>query len=269
MTDRPVTFGRLGTLGRLGNQLWQVAGVVGLARFLGRRVALNPGWAYRPFLSCPDDWFSEDWAHGADACHWWVGQVPMPWTPYAQKPALWEHCQDEIRAAFQPSPRAVAVLDALPQPGPMDVAVHVRRTDYLTMPDHLPPVTAAYYRRAVEPLRVLLGWKHAHELRFHVYGDDPEWATENLSRDGWETRGYGPTDSDEPVDWCDLLMMARYRHHILANSSYSWWAAWLSGDDHAVAPEPWFGPKIDVPSPASSHWPKVDRDPQPRFAPCE
>lgn len=259
---KSLTYKRLGTMGRLANQLWQIASTVGVARAHDRTAVFDPGWVYRPWFSLPDNWYGDEPATD-------IGRLVTGsrWRKrYMQDPAMFAEIADEIRSAFAPSPRAKAVLDAFPQPGPMDVAVHVRRTDYLTMPNHLPVVTAAYYHRAVEPLRVLLSWKHAHELRFHVYGDDPAWAAENL-HPAWEIRGCGNAD-DPDTDWADLLMMARYRHHILANSSYGWWAAWLSGDDHAVAPVPWYGPKIDVPSPALSHWPKVAADPQPRYAQC-
>lgn len=264
---RPIEYRGLGQHGRLGNQLWQIAASVGVARILGRPVQVAPGWQYRAFFSLPDEWYgdgpSEHVAKRID---------PNPWIArYCQVPFLWEHCADEIREAFAPSARAHAVLDSLPQPGPMDVAVHVRRTDYLDMTEHLPALPAHWYRRAIGPLVTLLGWKHAHELRLHVYGDDPEWAQAELcstperhpnanpSEPTWTVRGYGSEDADEITDWCDLLMMARYRHHIIANSSYSWWAAWLSGDDHAVVPDPWYGPKIDVSSPALLSWPKVPR----------
>lgn len=258
---KPLTYKRLGSMGRLANQLWQIASTVGVARAHGRSAVFDPGWVYRPWFSVPDDWFSDEPATDVGRLvtggRWRVG--------YMQDPAFFADMADEIRSAFRPSARAAAVLDALPQPGPMDVAVHVRRTDYLSMPDHLPVLPAHWYRRAVGPLSTLLSWKHAHELRLHVYGDDPEWAQANLIPERpyprgpqWEIRGYGG-QGDEPTDWCDLQMMARYRHHILANSSYSWWAAWLSGDDHAVAPDPWYGPKINMPSPALLTWPKVQR----------
>lgn len=254
-----IEYKGLGQHGRLGNQLWQIAGAVGVAHSMGREPQVRPDWPYRAFFSLPEEWYgtepSESVTNHVHGNRWRVR--------YMQDPSLWAEVAGEVRAAFAPSTRARAVLDALPQPGRMDVAVHVRRTDYLSMPEHLPALPAHWYGRAVGPLRILLGWKHAHELRLHIYGDDPAWADANLipertyPRDPqWEVRGYGG-QGDEPTDWCDLLMMARYRHHILANSSYSWWSAWLAGDDHAVAPDPWFGPAIDVPSPALAEWPKV------------
>ena len=243
---KPIEYRGLGQHGRLGNQLWQIAASVGVARILGRPVQVDPNWLYRAFFSLPDEWYgdgpSEHVAKRID---------PNPWIArYCQVPFLWEHCADEIREAFAPSARARAVLDSLPTPGPFDVAVHVRRTDYERFPDHLPILPSTYYSRGWFGLSRLLGCHH-DDLTLHVYGDDPEWAESHLW--GQHTRRYG-ADADEPTDWADLFQMARYRHHVIANSSYSWWAAWLSGDDHAVVPDPWFGPKIDAPSPALSTW---------------
>lgn len=255
-----VTFMRLGKLGRLGNCLHQIAATVGIARMVDRPVVLPP-WEYAPFFSIPEDWFAESWndprlSQAEDSVALAYGLWPNPkpsrrWIKYLQSPSLWAGSADEVRAIFQPSARAQAVLDSLPTPGPADVAVHVRRTDYLDFPDHLPALPARYYARGRGGLGRLLGFDWGGGLNFHVYGDDPEWAEASLF--GWETYRYGG-ESEEPTDWADLFQMARYRHHIIANSSFSWWAAWLSGDDHAVCPSPWFGPKIDVPSPALSSW---------------
>lgn len=237
----------LGEHGRLGNSLFQLAATVGVARRLDLSIRVDEDWPYIPFLSLPEEWIGKgryvDTRSYVGGSHWRQ--------TYLQDPSLWSHCADEIREAFAPSPRARAVLDSLPTPGPTDVAVHVRRTDYLDFPDHLPTLPAVYYGRCRGGLSRLLGVSFWDGLSFHVYGDDPEWAKASLL--GWETYRYGG-DADEPTDWADLFQMARYRHHIIANSSFSWWAAYLSGDDHAVCPSPWFGPKIDVPSPALASW---------------
>lgn len=246
---RPFTYQGLGQMGRLGNMLWQIAGTVGVARTEGRPVVFPADWPYRPWFCLPDEWFDAP-GRPQDVVGLMDPSLSRWERVYMQNPDLWADCADEIRDALRPSPRAVAVLDALPQPGPMDVAVHVRRTDYLGMPDHLPVQPAQYYRSARASLERLLQAHNA--LDFHVYGDDLEWTADHLP-DFWQARRYG-ADNGEPTDWADLQMMVRYRHHIIANSSYSWWAAWLSGDDHVCYPTRWYGPKIDVPHPCPSHW---------------
>lgn len=250
----PLTFKRLGKLGRLGNCLFQLASTVGAARKLDRPIALDPTFPYRPFLSMPDDWFSDGWMHAEDAPRYFAGP-PNRWTPYGQRPENFAHAADEIRAAFAPSPRAQAVLDALPVPGPDDVAVHVRRTDYERFPDHLPMLPVGYYEACA-------GWirPHTNDPQFHVYGDDPEWI-ESALPDGWVWHRWGADTPDDLTDWADLFQMARYRQIVIANSSFSWWSAFLGGPESAVfAPSPWFGPAIDVPSPVLPEWIEVPCD---------
>ena len=251
-----VTFMRLGKLGRLGNCLHQIAAPAGTARLVARPVVLPP-WEYSPFFSIPEDWFAE-WGDPrlsqaedsvALACGLWPDPKPaLRWVQYLQSPSLWTRSADEIRAIFQPSARAQAVLDALPEPGSDDVAVHVRRGDYLTMPDYLPVLGTMYYENA--------GWLFAgpdDDVRFDLYTDSPEWCAKNLY--GWPVMSTEQTVKDEPTDWLDLFRMARYRNLVIANSSYSWWAAFLAGPEATVCyPSPWFGPKIDVASPALPEW---------------
>lgn len=252
-----VTFMRLGKLGRLGNCLHQIAATVGIARLVDRPVVLPP-WEYSPFFSIPEDWFAE-WgdprlSQAEDsvplACGLWPDPKPaLRWVQYLQSPSLWTEVADEVRAIFWPSPRAQAVLDSLPEPDDDDVAVHVRRGDYLTMPDYLPVLDLGYYDEAFR--------EHvAHGLRiFDLFSDDPDWCRGRFG--SWPVVSM-QADGDEPTDWLDLFRMARYRNLVIANSSYSWWAAFLAGPEATVCyPSPWFGPKIDVASPALPEWIEV------------
>lgn len=239
----------LGEHGRLGNSLFQLAATIGVARSRGLSVMVDADWPYIPFLSLPDEWIGKgryvDTREYVDGNHWRQ--------TYMQDPSLWSDVADEIREAFAPSARARAVLDSLSAPGPTDVAVHVRRGDYLTMPAHLPALPVAYYERAC--LRMV---EPDDFRRFDVFTDSPGWCAENLY--GWEvTSSDGlPTAEGEPTDWLDLFRMARYRNLVIANSSYSWWSAFLAGPDATVCcPSPWFGPKIDAPSPALPEWIEV------------
>ena len=262
-----VPFMRLGKLGRLGNCLHQIAATVGIARLVDRPVVLPP-WEYAPFFSIPEDWFAE-WGDPrlsqaedsvALACGLWPDPKPaLRWVQYLQSPSLWTGAADEIRAIFQPSARARAVLDAMPEPGPDDVAVHVRRGDYLTMPDHLPVLSEDYYFRSVLH-QTIAGVGPLPQLAFDVFGDDQTWAEETFPIFwNWTATDTTDDDSAEPRDWLDAFRMARYERLIIANSSYSFWSAFLAGPGATVvAPGKWYGPKIDVPSPAMPGWITVE-----------
>ena len=108
------------------------------------------------------------------------------------------------------------------------VAVHVRRGDYLSFPEHHPPLTMDYYSRAMERFP---------GLRFLVFSDDPGWCLLNFDRERCRTI-VGQTAIQ------DMALMASCDHFIIANSSFSWWGAWLgrNPEKRVVAPAKWFGP---------------------------
>jgi hypothetical protein len=117
------------------------------------------------------------------------------------------------------------------------VSVHVRRGDYVSRPE-----TAAvhgtcpldYYDAAAA--RVV---RSVPDARFFVFSDEPAWAAENLrlARAMTVVDHNGPGSEHE-----DLRLMTLCRHHIIANSSFSWWGAWLCDhpDKTVIAPKRWF-----------------------------
>ena len=117
------------------------------------------------------------------------------------------------------------------------VAVHVRRGDYVTNP-HTASVHGAcgpdYYQAAADSLL-----KRVAEPRFFVFSDDPDWAEANLHLPAPTSIVRG---NQAIADHEDLRLMAACRHFIIANSSFSWWGAWLGAaeDKFVVAPRRWF-----------------------------
>jgi hypothetical protein len=82
--------------------------------------------------------------------------------------------------------------------------------------------------------------KHFVDLHFFVFSDDPQWVASNMHVTGPSTivDHNGPEEAHE-----DLRLMSLCRNHILANSTFSWWAAWLksSRSGIVIAPQKWFG----------------------------
>ncbi len=112
------------------------------------------------------------------------------------------------------------------------VAIHVRRGDYVS-DQVMRSCGIDYYDRAVRYLRE----KHK-ELRFYLFSDDPKWVSENFDF----------LDDYKIIDWnhgkmsyCDMYLMSQCKHNIIANSTFSWWGAWLNQnpDKIVVAPEKW------------------------------
>ncbi len=116
------------------------------------------------------------------------------------------------------------------------VSIHVRRGDFVTnkaVRSAFGTVDLAYYRAAS---RIVT--RRVAAPRCFVFSDDIAWAKENLKYGGPAVYVSRPGISDVE----ELILMSRCRHHILANSSFSWWGAWLDPrpDKIVVAPRRWF-----------------------------
>lgn len=141
-------------------------------------------------------------------------------------------------------------------------AVHVRRTDYLRHPESFPPVPRSYYTTALATIRVT----HP-DTTLLIFSDDIRWCRANMARlglGGPATFCTGrPTPiplhlrSRDPDDITDLFLMARCQSHILSNSTFAWWGAYLSANPEPIYPWPWFGPKV-IPSGFPDHWLRID-----------
>jgi hypothetical protein len=121
----------------------------------------------------------------------------------------------------------------------MPVSLHIRRGDYMqasTTSVH-GLLDQDYYRGALELMEARLG----HD-RFDLFAfsDDLDQAAQVLRFVTGMRVSYVKSDPARP--WEDMTLMARCRHHVIANSSFSWWGAWLnrSPDKIVIAPRNWF-----------------------------
>lgn len=117
------------------------------------------------------------------------------------------------------------------------VSLHIRRGDYVSNPTTNQvhgTCDVDYYRKCVEQLSQTV--KNPH---LFIFSDDPQWAVENLKLPYPTTviDHNGPEKNYE-----DMRLMSQCSHHIIANSSFSWWAAWLNPrtDKKVFAPRRWF-----------------------------
>jgi len=117
------------------------------------------------------------------------------------------------------------------------VALHVRRGDYVSIPaaaDFHGTCDMAYYAEAVADLVKRLG-----DVELFVFSDEPEWARANLK---FALPSHFVDAHSPDQGHLDLDLMRHCRHHIIANSSFSWWGAWLceSAGLQVYAPRRWF-----------------------------
>ena len=119
------------------------------------------------------------------------------------------------------------------------VSLHVRRGDYVTARSANQfhgSCSLDYYRQAIDAVVSGLGEKPT----FFVFSDDQPWAQENLDFGSHEHAFVTGNDADKNYE--DLRLMSACRHHIIANSTFSWWGGWLNPDPEkrVIAPRRWF-----------------------------
>ena len=207
-----ITYRHLGRNGRLGNQLWQIASTTGIAHKEGD-VAGFPFWVYQRYFAMPDAAFPD------------LAAVPSRdlGLDYLQDLANFSEIEDVIRSYFSPRPQVWARLatrfDSVLSL-PHKTSLHVRRGDYLGHNGLFANLSVGYYREAMA----------LTQGPYVVFSDDIPWCRANLPGDC--------IFMENNREHEDLFLMAACNEHIVANSSFSWWAAWLGGG-HAVLPRQW------------------------------
>lgn len=137
---------------------------------------------------------------------------------------------------------------------PQSVSVHVRRGDYIsdqTVSQILAPCSLLYYQAAMSYLK-----SQIPEVKFYFFSDDITWVKANFPHN--QRNIFLEPDINSPAR--DLELMRSCSHNIIANSSYSWWAAWLNQNPSklVIAPKKWFStPKYSDKGIIPSGWLKI------------
>ncbi len=227
---KPVyTFSELGRYGRLANQLWQLAGVVGNALRDQALVEL-PQWDYAPYFNVPHTFFEHK-----------PGREIVDFYPdYMQDLKHFVGFEDTVRRMFQPSEGILFEIEDLDLEH--RTAVGVRRGDYVNLPNHHPVVPLDYFEQALD----MIG-----PTELLVCSDDIDWCKQqSIFKDAMFGRGRQAAPGEpSPTPYADresaigLHMMARCSNFVIANSTYHWWGAWLANKGTVIYPgEQWFGP---------------------------
>jgi len=114
------------------------------------------------------------------------------------------------------------------------VSIHVRRGDYVKLQDVHGLCTLDYYKKAIEYIASKIETPH-----FYVFSDDIVWVEKNLKID----YAYTVVNINDSTSGCfDIELMKNCKHNIIANSSFSWWGAWLNQNAYkiVIAPKRWF-----------------------------
>ncbi len=114
------------------------------------------------------------------------------------------------------------------------LSIHVRRGDYLNLQDYHPVQTIDYYKNAYNLI-------NDENINVIVLSNDIQWCKDNF-------RFNNITYIEGETNIVDMYIMSLCKHNIIANSSFSWWGAWLNEnkDKKVIAPINWFGPHANL-----------------------
>jgi len=232
-------------IGRLGNNLFQIAAAIGYAKKHNVGWGIRKGYVERSFNAHQVDRFIpnlpsinthfKNYTEFQD--HWAGSEFNFHEIPFRQSGVeivgFWQswkyfdNAQDEVRKAFN-----INYQDGYSS----YCSIHVRRGDYVIHDTNFPPVSLSYIKMAMSLL--------PSNQKYIVFSDDIEWCKNNIVSDN-VTFANGN-------EWEDLCVMASCGHNIIANSSFSWWGAWLNRNPDKIVFSPsckagqWFGPDAGV-----------------------
>lgn len=128
------------------------------------------------------------------------------------------------------------------------ISLHIRRGDYLLLQDTFGDIcTDEYYENAIQYIK-----EHVNNPVFFVFSNDPKWCKDRF---GGEENFYVVDINDDEHGYWDLNLMKNCKHNIIANSSFSWWGAWLNDYKNriTIAPTKWIN-NLETPDIIPSEW---------------
>lgn len=259
-----IGFNHLGQLGRLGNQMFQYAALKGIARKNKYEYCIPPSnesneWTdhqllipfklsnttrlniqfideKRPLISEKTFAFDSELFNN---CPDWVSLHG-----YFQSEKYFKHIEEEIKEDFKFKDEIYNSCKDMIAEVKSPISLHIRRTDYITNSNHT-CLNLSYYKKALNEFE-----KSCSVL---VFSDDPKWCSEQelFSDDRFLI-------SEFNSNYIDLCLMTLCKGHIIANSSFSWWGAWLSNSEKIIAPDGWFkgsdNANLDTTDLIPDHW---------------
>ena len=141
---------------------------------------------------------------------------------------------DDFRFISPPNSEFESILSGIKEGN--SVSLHIRRGDYVTNPETIAYhglCDLAYYNKAIDLMR-----NKVHDPVFFIFSDDPQWVEQNFEL----SENIILVSRSESNQFDDLQLMSSCKHAIIANSSFSWWGAWLinNPDKIIIAPKKWY-----------------------------
>jgi hypothetical protein len=248
-----IGFNFLGKLGQLGNQMFQYAAAMGVARQLDvpfsipkHNEVIDDGLGnklrielFEVFKLVPDN---IGYVSGID-----IQEQTFEFDPkffslenknvynligFFQSEEYFKHSEEEVRKNFEfvdyIQDDCKDMVDVVKD----SVALHIRRGDYLINSQNHYNLTLDYYQEALSHFD--------KDQQVIIFSDDSQWCKEQkiFLEDRFLV---SETDNSR----YDLYLMSKCSDFIIANSTFSWWGAWLANKGKIIAPKQWFGPALD------------------------
>jgi len=250
-----LSFNHLGNYGQIGNQMFQYAALKGIAISNQVDYIIPPkevfGTQY-PIISKLDDCFSLNCERGISDFKKSYKENKFEYDSqteniedgtdligFFQTEKYFSDISQELKKIFSFKSEITrqgkkVMSDYLV--GERPISIHIRRGDYTLYPDHHPTCDISYYKKSLEDICK----KSISFSSIIVFSDDKKWCKENLINH--IDFPFIIPDVDNP--YVELYMMTQCKYHIIANSSFSWWGAWLADSELTIAPKKWFGKMI-------------------------
>jgi hypothetical protein len=238
-----ISFIHLGKWGQCGNQLFEIAGVLGLCKRYGATPAFPVDWKYRNDFNIPYEYFKNvkpdfyisghQKGYNRDLLENAKQYRNVNITEYLQSEKYFFEIRDKIKHYL--TPKGTKYL------GDNSVGIHIRRGDYVGHP----------YFYQLEPLYYLSAIKQycpGTSYKFFVCSDDPDFCRSHFIGDQFIIEERNEID--------DLRILAGCRHHIIANSTFSWWGAYLSKSIMVIRPPKIFAGLYSKIRDEAGYWPE-------------
>lgn len=233
-------------IGRLGNSMFQTAAAIGYAKKYGYEWGVpndqkeSTILTHFPHLPRCDNRYPRYNEHINGRDNDWFNYREIPdhggntnLFGFFQSWKYFEHCKEEIREVFK-LPHVSGYEDY--------VSIHVRRGDYVQHAGSFPPITVDYINAA---LRVIETRQGKNWPKCIFFSDDIQWCKDNFSLAG--PMEFDDLPTGQGYELQKLSKMASCHDHIIANSSFSWWGAYLGHNRSRIVIAPsckrgnWFG----------------------------
>ena len=231
-----ITYQKIGSYGRLGNQMFQYAAMLGISDLTGYEFGFSPGRLLECFkINCGTP------LHAAVQVKYLYSEPEFSFNPevfkcpdsvdfvgYFQTEKYWIHARDKVLKQFR-------FLEDFSHGYGEFTSLHIRRGDYVSLKEtHTCLADTDYYDRAIQAL---------DPEKIVIFTDDKEWIERSGNLDKWR-KGREAVLTLDSSDAKELQAMSKAKNAIIANSSFSWWGAYLGphqSGGRIISPAAWFG----------------------------